>query len=329
MFLQKKLLAKHAVQKIIAFATASSTANTIGISSNGLDWTVKSLPANVIGRDCCYGSVGYLLLTNSNTNFIYSKDGNTWISRTLPTSADWYCAWFSNNWYYILGVSGTTYYIYKSQNCSTWTRVNGDPVVGRTSAIPQKVIVLNNGYFVLLSRWKTGSRPTTQHGLITYSANDGANWNVGKEVSGTSGAMIYDIATNGTAVVAVRSGANISSHYIMKSSNMTSWPETAVSVFYGAAFVAGNSDGFIFLSNTSRFYSTNGTSLTQIGSTSADGCIENIRGKYYSIDATANNGVNVFTAAGDNTSASWTTTQTFRLDQIGGSYTYVSYKLGH
>jgi hypothetical protein len=151
----------------VAISGSDAVSTVAATSSDGFNWTQRTLPASVWWSDVIYGDKfvaiagggswsGSLATTTAAT----SSDGINWTTTTMPASATWSAIAYGNGTYVAIsgGAANSNVAAYSSDGVN-WTQ----------STLPQSTtwtsIAYGNGVFVAISR-----------GTIAATSTNGATW---------------------------------------------------------------------------------------------------------------------------------------------------------
>ena len=109
------------------FVAVSNNTTTAASSTDGITWTLRTLPALVAWYSVTYGNGVFAAISNGTTTAASSTDGITWTLRTLPSAAAWYSVTYPQR-----SDFSTDNYLYKSVTLAANT----------TQSISYEVIVL-------------------------------------------------------------------------------------------------------------------------------------------------------------------------------------------
>lgn len=132
------------------FATASSRqikfgggnfmtlfANSIEVSSDGTNWTTRSLPSTGNWGTITYGNGGFMITESSGTKTAFTTDlGLTWTLGTLPANSNWSASTANSGLFMVTGVRLSTNRVAMSLDGVSWwetTGVTGKPVAALAS----------------------------------------------------------------------------------------------------------------------------------------------------------------------------------------------------
>jgi hypothetical protein len=73
------------------FVAVSSGGTVAAESTDGINWTARTLPASKSWNSVCYGNSGFVAVPSDASNVVgaFSADGTTWSQITLPASVGW------------------------------------------------------------------------------------------------------------------------------------------------------------------------------------------------------------------------------------------------
>ena len=73
------------------FVAVRMGSNAVATSPDGVEWTIRTLPATGAWKAVVYGGGGFVAITGGNPTDVAatSTDGITWTARTLPAEIDW------------------------------------------------------------------------------------------------------------------------------------------------------------------------------------------------------------------------------------------------
>ena len=152
-----------------------------------------------------YGNNKFVGIPNTNQTIAVSSDGQSWLAKTLPTSASWKGIAYGNKYWVIMSSGGTAIpgskVLYSNSNLETW-KTSYLPSIGNWSKV-----VYGNGKFVAI---------TSDSGSAASSLDFGANWT---SMTGLSSTTWVDLVYGGGKFVAIASGGRT----IAYSTNGTSW----------------------------------------------------------------------------------------------------------
>ena len=95
------------------FVAVANSASTSASSTDGITWTLRTMPASTYWYSTVYGNGVFVAVANGTNTAASSTDGITWTLRTLPASGSWYAATYPQN----SDFSNNTY-MYKSVSIS-------------------------------------------------------------------------------------------------------------------------------------------------------------------------------------------------------------------
>jgi hypothetical protein len=191
-------------------------------SSDGQNWTLRSVPAMGPQSDIAYGNGTFLValhntvtftgVTTTKTHLAYltSTDGVNWTQRTPPTQLDIESCCFGRGMFLLLPASGNA--IFTSTNgiswtqrtlpvSSSWSRVRfcGGVFVATTSTSGTDIATSNDGI-----TWSLGSLPTTASWLSAAGISSGI---VAVSSSSMAKAAATTDAASFTAAASIQSGS--------------------------------------------------------------------------------------------------------------------------
>jgi hypothetical protein len=74
----------------VAVSQGSPTSTTAATSTNGITWTLSTLPAAATWRKVSFGNNIFVAVASYITSAATSTNGITWTLSTLPTAAGWF-----------------------------------------------------------------------------------------------------------------------------------------------------------------------------------------------------------------------------------------------
>ena len=193
----------------VNFGTSAAT------STDGITWTLITLPASAAWHATTYGN-GVFVLVSTSTTAATSTDGITWTLRTLPSASYWYGVAYGNGVFVTAG-NGTA-------NAATST----DGITWTARTIPTgnwEQMAFGNGVFVT---------PGRLVGNAAYST-DGITWATSTIAGGGQFAEIT--FGNGKFVAAYGDGGSSSSAAV--STNGITWTINTFPANMGVALAYG------------------------------------------------------------------------------------------
>ena len=91
-------------------------------STDGINWTLTTLPVFTTWESVCYGNGKFVAITNGGNNIAaYSTDGITWTQTTLPANVNWQSVCYGNGKY--VALANSTNIAAYSTDGITWTQM--------------------------------------------------------------------------------------------------------------------------------------------------------------------------------------------------------------
>jgi len=132
------------------FVVVGSGTTAVATSTNGINWTVRTVSKTNLTSVCWSPSLGLFAAssnTSSTTSILTSSDGITWTPRTTPAKAFQYIIWVAvlNKFVAVSSTSGsgTTSFIITSSNGITWAYVTNPSLTTVTLGAPAWSPTLN------------------------------------------------------------------------------------------------------------------------------------------------------------------------------------------
>jgi len=144
-------------QKYIAVAQGPST--NASTSTDGITWTLTTMPVSAAWRSVAYGNGVFAAVANSATSAATSTDGITWTLTTLPSSASWYLVTYGNG-VFVAVAYGPTTTAASSTDGITWT------LRTMPSSANWRTVTYGNGVFAAVANNST----------TAASSTDGVTW---------------------------------------------------------------------------------------------------------------------------------------------------------
>ena len=215
--------------------------NSVAWSTNGISWTVTTLPANDDSSesnwvDIAYGNGRFVAIADSSAMAAYSFNGATWYKSNLPATNEWSSIAYGQGIFYVtsLGEAAAS-----SPDGVTWTLRDGsflpiditstdaDSIPASTTArtLPSastwQDVLWDGSKFVAIGY-------TTATSLGAYATStDGATW-TGGTIAQSGGNWEYTcLAYNGTNQYVALIGGNGGTNDIATSTNGTTWSTVA------------------------------------------------------------------------------------------------------
>ena len=253
------------ISSILSNYVAISTIGTAVYSTNGISWTVSTLPGSAYWTSVAYGNNRFVAIAEWSTVAAYSTDGMSWTQTTMPTPSGWKSVAYGDGKFVAVstGDSGSA----SSTDGITWTQTTMPGSFSWTE------VAYGDGKFVAVAMFSSASAYSTNGTSWTYrNLPTYANWT---SVTYGDGKFVA-VVGNGDSTVAAYSTDGVSwTESTMPASS--SW----TSVTYGdGKFVAVSSSFGI------AAYSTNGVDWTQT-SLSRDGYWYSVTygdGKFVAVD---------------------------------------------
>jgi hypothetical protein len=154
----------------VSFNTAT---NNIMTSSDGVIWTVRTIPSLAVLQDVTFANNLFVAVANNGTRRVFiSLNGINWntIGSTVPDTLPSRSITYGNGRFVAVGDSGT--YMYSTDASSNW-------ITGTLTTNLWISIVYGNGLFVATSLTGTGNRVMTSPDGITWTIRTSAadnNW---------------------------------------------------------------------------------------------------------------------------------------------------------
>ena len=140
------------------FAATSNNTTTAASSTDGITWTLRTMPASTSWVSTTYGNGVFVAMAQTTTTAASSTDGITWTLRTMPSAATWSSVTYGNGVF--AAISQTTTTAASSTDGITWTL--------RTlpSALNWYSVTYGNGVFAAIALTTT----------TAASSTDGITW---------------------------------------------------------------------------------------------------------------------------------------------------------
>jgi len=258
--------------------------NSVAYSTNGVAWTVATLPANDDSSesnwvDVTWGNGRYVAISDSSLMAAYSFDGATWYKSNLPAEAEWTSVRYGQGVFYATakgevaasspdGVNWTLRDAIITPLDITATSEDTNPGIYTARTLPASVdwtdVIWTGTKFVAVGNNATGAFDT---GYAASSTN-GETW-IAETITSAAGFEFKSIAYNGSNkyVVFINSSRNI-----LGSADGVTWTAQSTngvnnlpvarawvdSAYGNGKFVAIGSGGV-----NSAVYSTDGTTWSQ------------------------------------------------------------------
>jgi len=104
-------------------AVAESGASSVMTSSDGITWTLRTVPEDNLWRSVTFGNGLFVAVAHSGTNRVMtSPDGITWTARAAAEANDFYSVSYGNGLFVAVSITGTNRTM-TSPNGITWTAV--------------------------------------------------------------------------------------------------------------------------------------------------------------------------------------------------------------
>jgi len=215
--------------------------NSVAYSTNGISWTVTTLPANDDSSesnwvDIAYGNGRFVAIADSSAMAAYSFNGATWYKSNLPSISEWSSISYGQGVFYVTSLGDAAA---SSPDGVTWTLRDGsflpiDITSTNANSIPASTTART---LPSASTWQDvlwdGSKfvaigYTTATSLGAYATStDGATW-TGGTIAQSGGNWEYTcLAYNGTNQYVALIGGNGGNNDIATSANGTTWSTTA------------------------------------------------------------------------------------------------------
>ena len=101
------------------FAAITRNATSAATSTNGITWTLRTMPAIKYWSSVAYGNGVFAAVVVGSTSAASSTDGITWTLRTLPAFDSWYSVTYGNGVFAAVASSSTS--AASSTDGITWT----------------------------------------------------------------------------------------------------------------------------------------------------------------------------------------------------------------
>ena len=102
------------------FAATSNNTTTAASSTDGITWTLRTMPSALGWNSATYGNGVFVAVSNNTTTAASSADGGiTWTLRTMPASVAWQSVTYGNGVFAVVGQATTT--AASSTDGITWT----------------------------------------------------------------------------------------------------------------------------------------------------------------------------------------------------------------
>jgi hypothetical protein len=226
------------------FVTIAYGTNSSATSTNGADWTSRTMPSIRNWYALYYANGRFVTAGGGSTVGAYSEDGITWTTIAFPSAKSWSQTGFGNSRWVINGQNQPSAYAVSTDNGVNWSDASaGGGFAGSSS-------VFGNGVFV-------SAETTANAGVNAWYSSNGTSWTNGGSLGATAGwGRGYYNASGGGFIIT----ANTSSNYVSQSTTGTgSWtlrtlPTTAN---WGGCLAYGNGV-WSYLTNTAAASSTDG-----------------------------------------------------------------------
>ena len=159
--------------------------NTVLYSSDGTTWNTSTMPSTKYWSAAAYGNGKYVALTWNTDTAAYSTDGITWNNATLPSSVMWTSVAYGNGKF--IAVSRINEVGAISTDGETWTALTTPPYAF------EKIIYAGDKFIAF---------PTSLAGKIFYTTNNGATW---VEITMPNSTYVYKNAAYGNGIIVASS----------------------------------------------------------------------------------------------------------------------------
>ena len=216
------------------FVTVAKLSTVSSISSDGISWTPRTLPAEANWNALTYGNGKFVLLAENSTVSAYSADGSTWQASTLPVSQRWINV-VAGPRLFVAIAKDTSVYL-TSKDGITWTARNLPEVAGWTS------VRYGSGRFVV----------TNDSTTRVAVSSDGINWSMSDTSSSGLVSLTYGngvfvgVATNDAGIDVSSDGYNWTQYGLPSISDWSAihyGNGVFVVIAYNNAIVATSVDG--------------------------------------------------------------------------------------
>jgi hypothetical protein len=223
-------------------AVVSGWSSTAASSTDGITWTLGTLPEYSSWNSVTYGNNTFVAI-GSPGSVASSTDGATWTLRTLPnTNISWQGVTFGNNIFAAITYNSTT--AASSTDGITWTL--------RTLPLLRswKSVTYGNGTFVAVAYMQTSAASSTDGIEWTLrTLPDEARWNSVTYGNGTFAAITYNSTTAASSTDGITwTLRTLPANAAWKS--VTYGNGTFVAVVYGSSKAASSTDGITWTLQT-------------------------------------------------------------------------------
>jgi len=143
-------------------STYTTTLTTYMTSSDGINWSNRTLPASGQYVSVAYGSGVFVLLPESGNTVYTSADGISWTARSLPVSGSWSRVRRCGSFFVVTSSSASTV-VLVSSNGTSWSQ----------GTLPSSSAMLSSagdGTTLLVAGTSTMARSALSQGTATFTA---------------------------------------------------------------------------------------------------------------------------------------------------------------
>lgn len=224
------------------FCAVASGTDQCATSTNGVDWTERTMPASADWRAIAWNGTVFCAVAWGGTVAATSPDGITWTARTLPVSANWIAIAWNGSVFCAVAWGGTV--AATSPDGITWT-ARTLPFTGNWVDVAAKGSIL-----VAIANGSSDFARSIDNGASwTQSAAGGLSWRaINASSSGfvavatATATGVYSVDGNGFSGIALPSSAN---WYDLVWGN-----NTFVAVHDTSGAATGNADGSVWTAQT-------------------------------------------------------------------------------
>lgn len=168
--LNRRLLAILVATLTLVGGLIGVTAPVSATNHPGIDWTIRTSPADNLWSSIAYGNGTFVAISldNSGTDAMTSPDGINWTSRATPSGAQWSAIAFGNGVFVAVGRPGGGDQAMSSPDGINWTT---HPV---SDSSLWSSLTFGNGLFVALSFSALGTQVMTSPNGSTWTSRTAA-----------------------------------------------------------------------------------------------------------------------------------------------------------
>lgn len=160
--------------KFVAIASDITEKDSVAYSTDGVNWTISTLPGAASWSSVCYGNGKFVAVSSDYGTSAYSTDGITWTAGSMPSTSSWASACYGGDKFVAVAEVDSDYADTNKAAYSadgvTWTEMD------LPSAQKWVSVCYGDGKFVAISynsdvmaystdgiTWAAGSMPSTQN----------------------------------------------------------------------------------------------------------------------------------------------------------------------